>query len=153
LFSTDTTCDSASNSLVLSFPVTCPSTATLSVASIRVGKTAGLGGVEPDGNVTLDGWGGNLSVSIVRGDLNALRASGGVTNVESGGCVANAEFLASVADTSVLSSGAAKYFLLRTPPACNVTGSGTYSENQTGEVAGAGGSRNVDIAGDPDACP
>jgi hypothetical protein len=151
--SSDTSCDSATSSIVVHVPVTCPSTATLSVASIRVGKTSGLGGVEPDGNVTIDGWGGSLTVSIVRGDLNALRSSGGVTNVESGGCVANAAFVASVADVSALSPGAAKYFLLRTPPACNVTGSGTFSENQPGEVAGAGGSRNVDIAGDPDACP
>jgi hypothetical protein len=151
--STDTTCDAATSSIVLNVPVTCPSTATLSVASIRVGKTAGLGGAEPDANVTIDGWGGILSVSIVRGDLSALRSSGGVTNVESGGCIANAAFVASVADSSALSTGAAKYFLLRTPPACNVTGSGTYSENHASEVAGAGGSRNVDIAGDPDACP
>jgi hypothetical protein len=151
--STDTSCDSATSSMVLNVPVTCPSTATLSVASIRVGKTAGSGGVEPDANVTIDGWGGSLTVSIVRGDLNALRSSGGVTNVESGGCVANATFAASVNDVSGLPTGAAKYFLLRTPLACNVAGSGTYSENQPTEAAGAGGSRNVDIAADPDACP
>jgi hypothetical protein len=138
---------------VLNVPVTCPSTATLGVASIRVGKTAGLGGVEPDANVTIDGWGGSLTVSIVRGDLGALRASGGVTNVETGGCVANAAFVSSVADLSALPAGAGKYFLLRTPLACNVSGSGTYSDNQPSEAAGAGGSRNADIAGDPDACP
>jgi hypothetical protein len=151
--STDTSCDSATSSTVVIVPVTCPSTATLSVASIRVGKTAGLGGAEPDANVTIDGWGGSLTVSIVRGDLNALRSSGGVTNVEGGGCVANAAFVASVADVSALPTGAAKYFLLRSPLACNVAGSGSYSENQPSEVAGAGGSRNVDIAADPDACP
>jgi hypothetical protein len=151
--STDVTCDTATNSIVLNVPVNCPSTSTLSVASIRVGKTAGLGGTEPDSNVTVDGWGGPLTVSIVRGDLNALRASGGVTNVESGGCVASAAFVASVADASLVSPGAAKYFLVRTPQACNVVGSGTYSENVGTEIAGAGGNRNADIAADPDSCP
>jgi hypothetical protein len=151
--STDTTCDSATNSIVLSVPVTCPSTSTLSVAGIRVGKTAGFGGSEPDSNVTITGWGGNLTVSIVRGDLNALRSSGGVTNVETGGCVANATFAASVADVSPLPAGAGKYFLLKTPPACNVAGSGTYSENQPTEFAGAGGNRNSDVSADPDSCP
>jgi hypothetical protein len=151
--STDTTCDSATSSIALNVSVTCPTTAMLSVASIRVGKTSGLGGAEPDANVTIDGWGGNLTVSIVRGDLNALRSSGGVTSVEGGGCVADAAFVASAADVSPLPAGVGKYFLLKTPQACNVVGSGTYSENQSTEVAGAGGNRNADIAADPDACP
>jgi hypothetical protein len=151
--SSDPNCDSATNAIALNVSVTCPSTATLSVASIQVGKTGGLGGAEPDANVTINGWGGNLTVSIVRGDLIALRTSNGVTNVSSGGCVANAMFTAFASDTSLPAPGAASYFLLRTPSVCNVVGSGTYSENQASEMAGAGGGRDADIAADPDACP
>ena len=146
-------CDSGSNTIALNVPVTCPSTSTLSVASIRVGKTGGLGGAEPDGNATIDGWGGNLNVSIVRGDLSALRSSGGITNVESGGCVANGVFTASATDNALPSPGTGKYYLLRTPQVCNVVGSGTYSENVSSELPGAGGGRDVDIAADADACP
>jgi len=151
--STDPSCDSGSNAIALNVLVTCPSTATLSVASIQVGKTAGLGGAEPDGNVTINGWGGNLSVSVVRGDLNALRSSGGLTNVETGGCVANGAFTAAVSDVSVPAPGGGSYFLVRTPSVCNVVGSGTYSENQISEKPGAGGGRDADIGADADACP
>jgi hypothetical protein len=152
--STDPNCDSGSNSIALNVPVTCPSTATLSVASIRVNKTGGIGGAEPDNNATISGWGGNLTVSIVRGDLNTLRSSGGVTNVESGGCLANAAFVSSSTDNSAPSAGNGKYYLLRTPQVCNVVGSGSYSENLASEKPGAGpGGRDADIAADADACP
>jgi len=151
--STDPNCDSASNGIALNVPVACPSTATLSVASIRVGKTAGVGGAEPDGNVTIDGWGGNLTVSLVRGDLVTLRSSAGLTNVATGGCVANGTFTAAVSDATLPAPGAGSYFLVRTPSVCNVVGSGTYSENQVSEKPGAGGGRDADIAADADACP
>jgi hypothetical protein len=151
--SSDVNCDSATNALALNVPVTCPSSATLSVASIRVDKTGGLGGAEPDANATIGGWGGNLNVSIVRGDLIALRASGGVTNVESGGCLVNGAFVSSAADTSAVAPGAGKYFLLKTPQVCNVVGSGGYTEGVASEKPGAAGSRDADISADPDACP
>ena len=74
---------------MLSVSVSCPSLSTLSVASIKVNK--------PDAIVT--GWGGNLIVNVIRGDLAAMR-SGGVTNVNAGGCLANNTFVSSVTDSS-----------------------------------------------------
>jgi hypothetical protein len=149
--STDINCDSATNSIALNVPVTCPSTATLTVTSIKVSKPD-LATAEPDSRASVSGWGGNLTVKVVRGNLATLRSSGGVVNVDSGGCLANSTFVSSVTDnTAATTSGS--YFLLRTPLVCNVPGSGSYSENLSTELPGAGGNRDTDIAADADACP
>jgi len=58
-----------------------------------------------------------------------------------------------VSDSALPAPGGGSYFLLRTPPVCNVVGSGTYSENQSSEKPGSGGGRDADIAADADACP
>jgi hypothetical protein len=137
--------------LIVPVQVTCPSTSNLSVASIRVDKP-GLLGAEPDNNATIGGWGGNLSVKVIRGDLNVLRSSGGITNVSTGGCLANGTFVASIADNAAPSSGAA-YYLLSTPAACNVVASGSFGQAaDASEKPGAGGNRDADIAADPDSC-
>ena len=148
--STSATC-TGTNATIVPVLVSCPTTSNLSLASIRVDKP-GLLGAEPDTNATISGWGGNLSVKVVRGDLNALRSSGGITNVEAGGCLANGTFVASVADNAAPSSGAA-YYLLRTPAACNVAASGSFGQAaDPSEKPGAGGNRDGDIAADPHTC-
>ncbi len=153
--STNPSCSSAvdASSARVVVPVSCPSTSTLSVASIRVSKPD-LGTVEPDSRATISGWGGGLFVTAVRGDLGALRASGGLTNVDSGGCLAAGAFSSSVTDNAPPDAGGT-YYLVRTPSACNVTASGSFAQvpSDPREIAGAGGTRDADIAADPDACP
>jgi len=150
--STDPNCDSATNSIALNVPVTCPSTATLSVYSIQVNKPS-LTGAEPDSNATVSGWGGPVGVKLVRGDLATLRSSGGVSNVDTGGCLSNGALVSSVADNSAIAPGAMVYYLVRAPQLCNLLGSGSYATTFTSEKPGAGGNRDTDIAADADACP
>jgi hypothetical protein len=148
--STSATC-AGTDAAIVPVPVTCPTTSNLSVASIRVDKP-GLLGAEPDNSAAISGWGGNLSVKVICGDLNALRSSGGITNVSAGGCLANGTFIASVVDNAAPSSGAA-YYLLSTPAACNVAASGSFGQAaDASEKPGAGGNRDADIAADPDSC-
>ena len=147
--STDPSCDTASNSALLTVPVTCP-TSTAGLGTLKVSKPD-LAGAEPDSRATIS-WGGALTVQLVRGDLTSLRSTGGTTNVDTGGCLANNVFLASVDDNSVVGSGAS-YYLIKTPSFCNVALSGTYAENLSDEIAGSGGNRDSDIANDPTSCP
>ena len=143
--STATSCDTASNAFMLPVTVTCPSLSTLSVASIRVNKSGA--------DSVITGWGGGLTVKIVRGDLLTMRAAG-VTNVSTGGCLANNLFLSSYTDTTaVVAPGQGVYYLVQTPSACNVAFSGSFSENLLSEKPGSGGNRDTDIAADPDSCP
>jgi hypothetical protein len=141
--STNPACDSTSNSIMLNVPVTCPGLGSLSVGAIKVNK--------PDAIIT--GWGGNLTVKVIRGDLLTLRSSNGVTNVNTGGCLANNTFVSSVTDTVVPAPGTGVYYLVQTPSACNVAFSGSFGEGLPDELPGAGGSRDADIAADPDTCP
>jgi hypothetical protein len=150
--STDPACDAGSSTSCVNVPVTCPSTATLSAASIRVSKPSLTGAAEPDQNSAVSGWGGNLNVRLVRGDLTTLRSSAGITNVATGGCLVNNGFVSSFTDNTVVAVGAPIYYLLTTPSACNVTSSGSYSMSVPKELPGAGGNRDVDIAADPDRC-
>ena len=132
---------------------TCSCTPTLSVGKIVVAKPS-ITTSEPDYNATISGWGGNLSIKLIRGNLSALRSSSGITNVDVGGCLANNAFVSSVTDNSVPASGAA-YYLLKTVPDCNVLGSGSFAAvpADATEKAGAGGNRDTDIAASPNACP
>ena len=144
--STNTSCDTASNSIMLPVTVTCPSASTLSVASIKVNKSGA--------DSVITGWGGGLLVKIIRGDLLLMRSTGGITNVNTGGCLANNLFLSTYTDTTaVVAPGQGVYYLVQTPSACNVAFSGSFSENLLSEKALAGGNRDVDIAADPDSCP
>ncbi len=153
--STSPSCGSAvdASSARVVVPVSCPTSSTLSVASIRVSKPD-LATAEPDSRAAVSGWGGGLFVTAVRGDLGALRASGGLTNVDSGGCLAAGGFSSSVTDNAPPDAGGT-YYLVRTPSACNVAASGSFAQvpSDPREVAGAGGTRDADIATDPDACP
>lgn len=55
-------------------------------------------------------------------------------------------------DNSAAGPGALYYLVARSiPGGCGLTES--YRESANGEIEGAGGSRDVDIAADPDACP
>ena len=128
---------------MLNVPVSCPGLGTLSVGAIKVNK--------PDAIIT--GWGGNLTVKVIRGDLQTLRSSGGVTNVNASGCLANNTFVSSVTDTVVPAPGTGVYYLVQTPSACNVAFSGSFGEGLPDELPGSGGNRDADIAADPDACP
>jgi hypothetical protein len=149
--STDLSCDTATSSAILPVSVSCP-TSSAGLGTLRVSKPgAGAPGGEPENNATIS-WGGALTVQLVRGDLTSLRGTGGITNVDTGGCLANDTFLSSVDDNSILGSGAS-YYIIKTPVFCNVALSGTYAENLADEIAGAGGNRDSDIAGDPTSCP
>ena len=149
--STDLSCDTATSSAILPVSVSCP-TSSAGLGTVRVSKPgAGAPGAEPENNATIS-WGGSLTVQLIRGDLTSLRGTGGITNVDAGGCLANNAFLSSVDDNAILGSGAS-YYIIKTPVFCNVALSGTYAENLPDELAGAGGNRDSDIAGDPTSCP
>ena len=150
--STSATSCPGSNTALAPVSVTCPSTATLNANKLNVSKPS-LVTAEPDYTATISGWGGNLTIKLIRGDLTALRSSGGIVNVDTGGCLANNTFVSSVTDNSIPASGAA-YYLLRTPSACNVVASGSYGlAGDASEKVGAGGNRDADIAADADTCP
>jgi hypothetical protein len=85
---------------------------------LHVDKTGGLGGAEPDQNLTVS-WGTNPSWSdVIRGDLNVLRATSTFTgSVLDKTCDKNAK---SLVDNTVLATGSSYYFLAR-GSACNVT--------------------------------
>jgi hypothetical protein len=130
-------------------PVTCP-TSSASLGSLRVNK-ATLTGAEPDNNTTI-GWGGSLTVKLIRGDLTSLRSTGGITNVDGTGCLVNNLFVPSKDDFSIIGSGAS-YYLMQTAAFCNVALSGAFSEGLASEKVGAANNRDGDIAASPNACP
>ena len=148
--STELSCDTATNSLIIPVPVTCPSSS-VGLGTLKVSKPgAGAVGAEPEWDSSIS-WGGALTVDVIRGDLGLMRSSNGLTNVSSAGCLANDAFMASVDDNTAL--GFPAYYLMKTPLFCNVALSGAYAAGLADELAGAGGNRDADIVTDPDACP
>ncbi len=107
--STNPSCPSAvnANNARVVVNVTCPSTATLSMDTVRVNKSGG--------NPVLS-WasGKKLFVDIIRSST---------PNFAVPTCLANDLFDTTYTDAG---AGSAAYYLLRTPGACNVTGSGAW---------------------------
>jgi hypothetical protein len=148
--STDTSCDTATNSTVNNVVVTCPLDANGLLRTLRVSKP-NIGDAEPDNKANIT-WGDNVAVQVVRGDLLTLRSSGGITNVDTGGCLLNTTGTA-VSDNTAPPTGAA-FYLMKSPASsfCNVAASGAFATGVATEKTGAGGSRDTDIAADPDHC-
>jgi hypothetical protein len=121
--------------------VGCPSTSSLLwTGPLGVIKTGGLGGVEPDQNLTVS-WGATGWSDVIRGDLNALRT----LKVFKGtvlGCVLNDGLSLSTTDGSVLTPGNGFYYLGR-GATCNVNPY-NWTDGSTSEKPNRNGSINSD---------
>lgn len=128
--------------------VTCPSSGLLAFqGSLGVAKTGGIGGVEPDQNVTIS-WTASQNVDAIRGDLGALRSAKNFNGSVSA-CVLNDTTATSFADNTVLGPDSGFYWLARRSVATYCNESKSYSTGSPKEDPG----RDTEIAADPDACP
>jgi hypothetical protein len=133
--------------------VGCPSTGNLTwPGPLRVDKTGGLGGDEPDQGLTVS-WGPQARwTDLIRGDLVALRTGATYTGTVLGCDLADTN-ASSAADGAVLAPGSGFYFLAR-GAACNVTPF-SYSAGAPKERGSslAPRTRDAEIGADPRDCP